>query len=268
VTGAPRKHAIRVVFGTIRAVGDDPPRGGEFLVTGDGTAERAGHLAPVALPGGDPALREPWRMAAAYLDAAGLDTDALADGVLGVRDRNAGQWPAALAMTRRRIKAPFTASAGVLFGAAAALLDLCDEAGDAGRAARDLERLADPAETGAYPSAIGPYRPPSREYRPPGGPGTQDGAGTFAVNGADLVRSAFTDLVAGVPRPVIAARFHHGVAAAIEAACLRLSEHRGAGAVTLDGDLFGNALLRGAVVSRLETLGLAVRVQSQVDSSR
>lgn len=265
MTGPARGRMITVVFETIVPGGDDPARGGEFLITGGETAERAGHLAPVAVPGGAAAITEPWRMAAAYLDAAGLDTDALPPGVLGVRDRNIGQWPAALAMTRRRINAPLTASAGVLFGAVAALLEASEEPGDGvcgepgdgdgRRAVRDLERLADPAETGAYPAAIGPYRPPSREYRPPAGPGTD---ATFAVNGADLVRAAFDDLVAGIPPPAIAARFHHGVAAAIEAACSRLREHYGTATVRLRGDLFGGALLRDAAASRLEARGFHV----------
>lgn len=264
MTGAAGGRMITVVFETAIADGDDPARGGEFLITGRETAERAGHLAPVAVPGGAAAITQPWRMAAAYLDAAGVDTDALPPGVLDVRDRNTGQWSAALAMTRRRINAPLTASAGVLFGAVAALLDASGEPGDGGgepgdgdgrRFVDELERLADPAETGAYPAAIGPYRPPSREYR---APAEAEAGATFAVTGADLVRAVFDDLVAGIPRPAIAARFHYGVAAAIEAACSRLREHHGTATVGLRGDLFGGTLLRDAAVSRLEARGFEV----------
>ncbi|HEY2518995.1 MAG TPA: carbamoyltransferase HypF [Streptosporangiaceae bacterium] len=41
--------------------------GGEFLVAETAAFERAGHLAPVPMPGGAAAIRQPWRMAAAYL---------------------------------------------------------------------------------------------------------------------------------------------------------------------------------------------------------
>ena len=44
--------------------------GGEFLIADLATFRRAGHLAPVPMPGGAAAVRQPWRMAAAYLDAA------------------------------------------------------------------------------------------------------------------------------------------------------------------------------------------------------
>ena len=44
--------------------------GGEFLVADLAGFARGGHLAPVPMPGGAAAIRQPWRMAAAYLDAA------------------------------------------------------------------------------------------------------------------------------------------------------------------------------------------------------
>ena len=81
--------------------------------------ERAGHLAGVPMPGGAAAIRQPWRMAAAYLDAAypeGLP------GALAVAARNPRAWPDVLAMARRGINAPVTSSAGRLFDAVAALL--------------------------------------------------------------------------------------------------------------------------------------------------
>jgi hydrogenase maturation protein HypF len=247
--------------------------GGEFLVADYAEFSREGHLAPVPMPGGAAAIRQPWRMAAAYLDAAGLDTDALVSGVLDVRDRNAARWPAILSMARRGVNAPLSSGAGRMFDAAAAVLSVRDEVSYEGQAAIELEQLADPAETGAYRAPIGPYRPPSRESRPESfGPeaeaGTSAGSGSsgapFAAHGADLVRAAFDDLVAGVPRPVIATRFHHGVASVIEDGCLLLRERQGLGTVALSGGVFQNRLLLHGVVTRLEGLGFTVLVHSRV----
>jgi hydrogenase maturation protein HypF len=184
-------------------------------------------------------------MAAAYLDAAGLDTDALAEGMLDVRDRNAGHWPAIISMARRRINSPLTSSAGRLFDAVAAVLGVRDTVNYEGQAAIELEQLADPAETVYYQAGIEPGVP-------------------FVAHGADLVRAAFNDLAAGVPRQVIAARFVGGVAGVIEEGCLLLRERHGLSTVALSGGVFQNMLLLSAVVPRLEARGLTVLTHSRV----
>ena len=127
--------------------------GGEFLIADYAGFERAGHLAPVPLPGGQAAIRQPWRMAAAYLD--GLDgLDRHGPGSLDVMRRNSAQWPAIVAMARKGVNAPLTSSAGRLFDAVAALLGVRDAINYEGQAAIELEQLADPAERGAYHAAI------------------------------------------------------------------------------------------------------------------
>ena len=106
--------------------------GGEFLAAGLATFERGGHLAPVPMPGGAAAIRQPWRMAAAYLgDAA---------EALDIRRRQA-QWPAVVALAAKGINSPLTSSAGRLFDAAAALLGVRDAINYEGQAAVELEQL-------------------------------------------------------------------------------------------------------------------------------
>jgi hydrogenase maturation protein HypF len=216
--------------------------GGEFLVADLAGFERGGHLAPVPLPGGAAAIRQPWRMAAVYLDAAfpGGPPDHLA-----VAGRNRLLWPAVLAMARRGVNAPLTSSAGRLFDAVAAILGVRDEINYEGQAAVELEQLADPAERGRYRAAI-------------------TGAGPFLVAGADLVRAAAEDLAAGVAPPVIAGRFHNGVAGLIRDGCLLLRERHGLRTVALSGGVFQNLLLLETVVARLEAAGFEVLVHSRV----
>jgi hydrogenase maturation protein HypF len=115
-----------------------------------------------------------------------------------------------------------------------------------GQAAIELEQLADPEETGAYPARIDP------------------GQGPFQACGADLLRAIVDDLTDGVPAPVIAARFHHGIAALIEAGCLLLRERTGLGTVALSGGVFQNTLLVHGTVARLEARGFTVLVHSRV----
>jgi hydrogenase maturation protein HypF len=216
--------------------------GGEFLLADLAEFERAGHLAGVPMPGGAAAIRQPWRMAAAYLDAAypnGLP-DALA-----VAARNPRAWPDVLAMARRGVNAPVTSSAGRLFDAVAALLGVRDAINYEGQAAVELEQLADPAERAAYPAAISDGSP-------------------LLVTGADLVRAAAEDLLAGVRPDVIAARLHNGAAAMISRACLLLRERSGLGTVALSGGVFQNLLLLNAAVQLLEHDGFRVLTHARV----
>jgi len=216
--------------------------GGEFLLADLAGFERAGHLEPVPMPGGAAAIRQPWRMAAAYLDAAyGSDLPA----GLAVAQRNAAQWPPVVTMARHGVNAPVTSSAGRLFDAVAALAGVRDTISYEGQAAIELEQRADPAERGAYPVSIA-------------------GGSPLLVRGTDLVRAATTDLLAGVSPGVIAARFHHGLAAAVVQCCVLLRERSGLGTVALSGGVFQNLLLLETVTTLLEQGGFRVLAHSRV----
>ena len=135
------------------------------------TSERVGWLAPVPLPGGDAAAHEPWRMAAAYLDALGEADD---------RARRAAP-PACAGTTSWRWRgpacsSPLTSSAGRLFDAVAATIGVRRTSTYEGQAAIELEAIVDPDDGGAYPVAI---------------------VGSTLV-GADLVAGALADHRAGV----------------------------------------------------------------------
>jgi hydrogenase maturation protein HypF len=216
--------------------------GGEFLVADLAGFQRGGHLAPVPLPGGAAAIKQPWRMAAAYLTAAypgGPPDD------LDVIRRNERYWAAVVALAGKGINAPVTSSAGRLFDAVAALVGIRDAINYEGQAAVELEQLADPGETGAYRAGVAAREP-------------------FCIDGADLVRAATEELRGGTPAPVVAARFHNGVAALIEDGCVLLRERTGLGTVALSGGVFQNLILAHQVTARLEGRGFRVLVHSRV----
>jgi len=216
--------------------------GGEFLVADYADFERGGHLAPVPMPGGAAAIRQPWRMAAAYVDHACPD---LAADALDVARRDPARWAAVLSMARRGVNSPLTSSAGRLFDAVAAILGVRDAVNYEGQAAIELEQLAEPGERDEYRAGI-------------------DLAAPFQVRGGDLVRAAVADLAAGVPREVIAARFHNGVAALVEDGCLLLRDRHGLDTVALSGGVFQNVLLLAQVVRRLEAHEFRVLTHSRV----
>ena len=216
--------------------------GGEFLVADLASFQRAGHLEPVPMPGGAAAIRQPWRMAAAYLRAAfpggppsGLD----------VVKRNERNWAAIVSLAERRVNAPLSSSAGRLFDAVAALLSVRDTINYEGQAAVELEQLADPGETGGYRAVIDEGEP-------------------FRIEGASLVRAVTGELAEGAPAPVIAARFHNGIAALIEEGCVLARERHGLDTVALSGGVFQNLLVTERAAARLEARGFRVLLHSRV----
>jgi hydrogenase maturation protein HypF len=237
---------IGVAFDGTGFGGDGTIWGGEFLLADLAGFERAGHLVTVPMPGGTAAIRQPWRMAAAYLDAAfGGEPPA----GLAVQARNAARWPQVVALAQRGINAPATSSAGRLFDAVAALLGVRDAINYEGQAAIELEQWADPAEHGAYLA------------------GLSAGPGPVQACGPDLVRAAAEDLLAGTPPAVVAARFHGGVAEVIAAVCGRLRERSGLAKVALSGGVFQNRLLLGRAVDLLTAAGFTVLTHHRVPAN-
>src|SRR5690606_6088027 len=89
--------------------------GGEFLVGDYRQFRRAAHLRYVPMPGGDQAIREPWRMAAAHLRDAGAACETFASRIPRADHRTI------CTMLERQLNAPLTSSAGRLFDAVASL---------------------------------------------------------------------------------------------------------------------------------------------------
>ncbi|MCW2725089.1 MAG: carbamoyltransferase HypF [Frankiales bacterium] len=215
--------------------------GGEFLLADLVTATRVAHLQPVPLPGGDAATRQPWRMAASYLDAAyGADVPALE-----VRIRQGRRWDHVLSAAAAGLNAPLSSSAGRLFDAVAAVLGLRDAVTYEGQAAVELEQCADEGETGSYP------------VRVQGGP-------ILEVPGAELVRAVVQDRLAGASVPIVAARFHNAMADVVIDVCSRLRGAHGLDVVALSGGVFQNALLLGRCLDGLQGAGFEVLTHRQV----
>jgi hydrogenase maturation protein HypF len=204
--------------------------GGELLVADLIGFRRVGQLAPVPLPGGAAAVRQPWRMAAAYL---GSGTG------LPVERRAGGRWDAIVSLGAAALP---TSSAGRLFDAVAAVAGIRDTVTYEGQAAVELEQRVDRDERGAYRARV------------EGG----------VLDGTDLVRAAAADVLAGAPAGVVAARFHTGFAAALVALVEAARSDSGLSTVALSGGVLQNALLHGLLVDGLGGRGFEVLTHSRV----
>jgi hydrogenase maturation protein HypF len=215
--------------------------GGEILVGDLRGFARAGALWPVRLPGGDRAAREPWRMACAWLAAAG---EAEPQRPAHLADRvDARSWNAIARMATSGFAAPVTTSMGRLFDAIAALCGLRTHATYEGQAAIELEAAADHAERGAYELPV-----------------TDDGR----LDARPTVREVMADQQAGTSPALISARFHHAVAAATTAACAGAAAQAGTERVVLSGGVFQNRLLLEDTAERLRAHGLRVLVPERL----
>ena len=209
--------------------------GGEILVGGVRGFERAGHLWPVPLPGGDQAVREPWRMACAWRLAAGGDSRPL-PGV------DADRWRAVARLAETGVAAPPTTSVGRLFDAVAALCGLRLEVTYEGQAAMELEAACDASERGAYP--------------------LESVAGV--LDARETIRAVDRDVSRGLGTGVIATRFHHALADATADDCARLAADRGLELVVLSGGAFQNRRLLERTAGRLGEAGLRVLVPERL----
>ncbi|MCC7077928.1 MAG: carbamoyltransferase HypF [Acidimicrobiia bacterium] len=217
--------------------------GGEFLVADLTHFERAACLRPVALPGGESAIRDPNRMAVAWLTlAAGPE--------------------AAAAWARGRVAAPaavvslcldpsrVTTGAGRLFDAVAALVGLGSDVSYEGRAAAELEALA-------HSAASRHGRGTAYEME------TVRGA-MCLLDPVPAIRAVAEDSRRGRDPAEIAYRFHVGFAAATARTATHIAGSHDLDTVALSGGVFQNALFLEEVTTRLEREGLRILAHHRV----
>ena len=156
-------EVIGVIFDGTGYGTDGTIWGGEFLVGGYDSVRRAGHLRQVPLPGGDAAVREPYRTALAWLREA-FGPAAFDLPLPFVTSLTGEERKLFDRMIERRLNSPLTSSCGRLFDTAAALLGVRTRVTYEGQAAIELEGLAERgAERPAFSFLIErqpPWSPP------------------------------------------------------------------------------------------------------------
>jgi hydrogenase maturation protein HypF len=253
--------------------------GGEFLVADYRNFRRAGHLEYLPLPGGDAAIKRPYRTAIAYVLTL-LGEDALNDVIAASRS-NVFASPDAIGAKQsqiasfrgaseveidvikrqieRKINSPLCSSMGRFFDAISALLGIRGEIDYEGQAAVELEMAAysgviaasvsDEAISNAhegYPCRIVADK------------------GIRIVHLRDLLAAVIADLHQGIPNGMISVKFHNTVAQMINEMCRLIADETGNTKVALSGGVFQNRLLLRKSVSLLESSGFQVFTHRQV----
>ncbi len=247
--------------------------GGEVLLVDDDGFTRAAHLKYVPLPGGDAAVRRPYRMALAHLWAAGI---AWEDDLPPVRACPPNERRVLLRQLEAGIATLPTSSMGRLFDAVAALLGVRQVVTYEAQAAIELEGMASVGADGAYafgvdeetdadearlvptPDAVSVGTRHASSVSTPSLYTERGAGGEVVIDPAPMLCAIVADLRAGVAPGVIAARFHTGVAEALLAVCARLREAGQGERVALSGGVMQNAFLMNALLARLRAHGFTV----------
>ncbi len=228
--------------------------GGECLLVDTLTLrhERLAHLAEFGLPGGEAAVREPWRLAQSMLWE--LDIEYSEEG-------GSPPWPwlpefeeasrFLPQILRKNLNCPLTSSCGRLFDAASAMLGLCLRTTYEGQAAIMLERMQDtsiPLRTAAvYPC------PPIKNT---GGERLDADKAPRELDTYSLFRGLLRDLGAEVPKPVIARRFHASLIMGLADMARYFAKQHGVQHVALSGGVMQNLTFAQELPVELAAHGL------------
>jgi hydrogenase maturation protein HypF len=221
--------------------------GGEVLIARLDGFERFAHLEYVPMPGGDAAVKQPWRMAFAALRTAGVTADVAMKltGASSDEARVLGQ------MIERKINTPMTSSLGRLFDAVAAVVLERRTVDYEAQAAIELEGIAVDDEDGP-------------DYQFEISRGDPETKGPLQIRTTSMWRQLLADLDAGVNKPQISARFHAGVANAFMEVAVAARAATGLRKVVLSGGCMHNRRLARLLRVKLEREGFEVCQHVQV----
>jgi len=221
--------------------------GGEFLLADFRRFRRLAHFRYVPLPGGEAAIKRPYRMAVSHLlSALGEEALELPLPLWTVLE------PGELALVRRLmasgVNSPLTSSCGRLFDAISALIGVRGVVNYEGQAAIELEMLAAEGVDDIYEWRLLRRSP-------------------MIIDPAPLLRGVVTDLLAGVDVGVISARFHNTIAAIVADVSRAARQKTGVGRVALSGGCFQNVYLLGRTIDALERDGFEVLIHHLVPAN-
>jgi len=215
--------------------------GGEFLLASLTGFTRAAHLSYVPLPGGDAAVRRPYRMALSHLSASGLPWDPDLAPVIACPPDEAAVLTQQI---RTGLNCVPTSSMGRLFDAVSSLLGVRHVIGYEAQAAIELEALA--GTTACLLRRDWGFAIDHGDDRP------------LRIDSAPVIRGLVDSLRRGHDPAAVALAFHDAVAEMIATVCARLAARTGLTTVGLSGGVFANVALLNLATAALSARGLTV----------
>lgn len=260
--GLDNRRVIGVAFDGTGYGQDGNIWGGEFLLADFAGFTRKAHLKYIPLPGGEQAIKEPWRIAATYLYGAygekflELDLDFVAR-------LNKNRWKLLEKMIEKRMNSPLTSSMGRLFDAVSSLVGIRDRINYEGQAAVELEM-----------QTVHNLQPTPHRYKY----GIEKIKEIYIIDPIPIIKGVVEDLQKKLPVSFISEKFHNTVVGLIVETCVKIrsdfsrnSEPRTRNCelseVALSGGVFQNMFLLNRAFDELRDEGFKVYVHSRVPTN-
>jgi hydrogenase maturation protein HypF len=213
--------------------------GGEFLVASELTFTRVGHIATYLLPGGEKAIREPWRIAVSLLrQAYGDDWPDVAKSLDIVPEKSF--YETMDRIMKQRFNSPLTSSLGRLFDGVAAILGLRRKVTFEGQAAMELEAMARYGSGRVMEFAI------------------EEAGDIIHLDFSPMIRAITKRLQAGKDSGELAFSFHLTLQTAFCKIARTIRDKTGLNRVVLSGGCFQNRILTEGTIGELEKAGFDV----------
>jgi hydrogenase maturation protein HypF len=220
--------------------------GGEFIIAGIDGFQRVGHLKYIPLPGGEAAIREPWKTAVSFImNTRSIDAVTLLKKAGFMEKYGRKNIDNIRIIARSRDFSPLSSGAGRLFDAVSALIGICDRNTFEGEAAMALEACVHEGIAGEYPIEFS----------------WENGYTTVDFSPAVL---AIIDELCKDPKEVIASKFHNTVSTVILTMAKQIAKNSGISDIALSGGTFQNRYLMKSVFRRLSTEGFNVYLNTKV----
>jgi len=227
--------------------------GGEILIANYSSYKRPYHLEYVPLPGGDKAIKEPWRMALSWLSQAGIPWSEKLPPISFALQRADGE--NLLNVIKHQIKsginAPSTSSVGRLFDAVAAIIGIREQVNYEAQAAIEFEVCLDASVNERYRIPI---------------PKFVEG-NSHPIDASLMVKAIVDDYMNNTPISVISARFHNSIVNMVVDVCNCLRDNLGINYVALSGGVWQNMTLLEKTVSQLYQHEFEVLLHNQVPTN-
>ena len=223
--------------------------GGEFLIADIEGFTRVGQLKYTPLPGGEVAVKEPWRIAVSLIkDVVGDETIPHLESIGFIEKYGEKKISDILKIIDNRQFSPLSSGAGRLFDAISALMGVCDKNTFEGEAAIALEAITRPGIVDDYPVDI--------QLRNP-----------LEVDFSQTVLKIIGDLAKGKNKGIISSKFHNTLVTVIVKVIKRLSQAYSINDVVLCGGVFQNMYLLERAMSSLVLTGMKVHIHDKVPTN-